>query len=192
MSSNFASSSNYIYSRLWRRDHAIKSQTQGSKKVQVTASWLQEAFWTVWKLFNLLGTRVLKHREKLQQNIRKLDVSNTHRCQPYGKTWVAYILRPLTLDTMITKRLSVTTNWKSITEWCVTNFTRCMYLQCMPRANLNTLWTNTCTLVRDGQPCATKCEQCEKDGKAYVERVWGIEWGFERHFPRRPWVSLIH
>ena len=35
----------------------------------------------------------------------------------------------------------------------------------------------TCCL--DGQPCATKCEQCEKDGKAYIERVLGSERDFE-------------
>ena len=31
-----------------------------------------------------------------------------------------------------------------------------------------------------GWPCATKCDQCEKDGKAYVERVRGMERGFEQ------------
>ena len=30
----------------------------------------------------------------------------------------------------------------------------------------------------EGQPCATKCEQCE-DNKVYVERVRGSERGFE-------------
>ena len=31
----------------------------------------------------------------------------------------------------------------------------------------------------DGRPCATKREQCEKDGNAYIERVRGSERGFE-------------
>ena len=25
-------------------------------------------------------------------------------------------------------------------------------------------------MLLEGQPCATKCEQCEKDAKVYVER----------------------
>ena len=33
-------------------------------------------------------------------------------------------------------------------------------------------------MVGQGWPSATRCEQCE-DGKVYVERVQGSEWGFE-------------
>ena len=58
------------------------------------------------------------------------------------------------------------------------NYTRCTYSQCMPRAHLYDLWTNTCGLVgvahafeigsgTVGYACATKCEKCEKEGKAY-------------------------
>ena len=34
-------------------------------------------------------------------------------------------------------------------------------------------------MLWDGQPRAKKCEQCEKDGKAYIERVQGSEQDFE-------------
>jgi len=52
-----------------------------------------------------------------------------------------------------------------------------MYSQCMPRAHLHDLWTNTCGLVGVahafglvGHACAAKCEKCEKEGKAYALR----------------------
>ena len=54
-------------------------------------------------------------------------------------------------------------------------YTRCTYLQCMPRVHLNDFWTNRCGLVgmthpfgTVGHACATKCEKCEKEGKAYA------------------------
>ena len=31
----------------------------------------------------------------------------------------------------------------------------------------------------DGRPCATKSEQCEKNGELYIERVQGSERGFK-------------
>ena len=37
------------------------------------------------------------------------------------------------------------------------------------------------TCFWDGRPCATKCEKCEKDGKAYIERVRGCDRGFKLH-----------
>ena len=47
----------------------------------------------------------------------------------------------------------------------------------MPSAHLYDLWTNTCGLVcvarafgLVGHACATKCEKCEKEGKAYALR----------------------
>ena len=33
---------------------------------------------------------------------------------------------------------------------------------------------------RDGRPCVTNCEQCEKGSKAYIERDRGSEWDFEQ------------
>ena len=57
-------------------------------------------------------------------------------------------------------------------------FTRCKYSQCMPRAHLMTFEPtgDTCALLLvgfcDGRPCATiSVTKCEKDGKAYAERV---------------------
>ena len=45
----------------------------------------------------------------------------------------------------------------------------------MPRVHLHDVWTNTCGLVDVarafglvGYACATKCEKCEKEGKAYA------------------------
>ena len=40
------------------------------------------------------------------------------------------------------------------------------------------------TCFGDGRPCATSCEQCEKDGKTYIERVRGSEQGF-KHLTER-------
>ena len=36
-----------------------------------------------------------------------------------------------------------------------------------------------------GHACATKCEKCEKEGKAYIERVQGHERSFETHRSQR-------
>ena len=50
-----------------------------------------------------------------------------------------------------------------------------------------------CAFGAVGHACTTKCEKCEKEGKAYTERVRGHERGFEMHrsrgygrFSRRP------
>ena len=62
------------------------------------------------------------------------------------------------------------------------NITRCTYLQCMPHVHLMTFEPtgDTCALLLvgvasafcDGWPCATvSMTKCEKDGKAYAERV---------------------
>ena len=56
-------------------------------------------------------------------------------------------------------------------------YTRCTYLQCMPRAHLHDLWTSTFGLVGVAT-CSwsvmhvqrTKCKKCEKEGKAYALR----------------------
>ena len=62
-------------------------------------------------------------------------------------------------------------------EYIYNIYTRCMYSQCIPRAHLHDLWTNTCGLVgmthafgTVGHACATKCEKCEKEGKVYTLR----------------------
>ena len=66
---------------------------------------------------------------------------------------------------------------------------RCTYSQCMPCTHLHDLWTNMCGLLlvgvaralgTVGHACATKCERCEKEGKAYV-LVWECECVFEPH-----------
>ena len=36
-------------------------------------------------------------------------------------------------------------------------------------------------MLLEGQPCATKCEKCEKDAKVYVERS---ERSFEQVLPK--------
>ena len=53
--------------------------------------------------------------------------------------------------------------------------TRCTYSQCMLRAHLHDLWTNTCGLVGAacafgtvGHASATNCEKCEKDRRQSV------------------------
>ena len=75
--------------------------------------------------------------------------------------------------------------------------TRCTNSQCMPRTHLSDLWTerrHMCITVNrrgtcfwDGQPCATKCE---KNGKAYVERVPGSERGSEHLTEQEDMVFL--
>ena len=53
------------------------------------------------------------------------------------------------------------------------------YSLCMPHVHLNNLLTATVsryvTCFWDVRPHAMKCEQYEKDGKAYAERVGGSE-----------------
>ena len=56
-------------------------------------------------------------------------------------------------------------------------YARCTYSQCMPRARISITFEPT--HAHYGWPCATKCEQCEKDDKAYIERVRESERGFK-------------
>ena len=71
-------------------------------------------------------------------------------------------------------------------EFSKLNFGRRGFLNSKFEVNLQFILMNyACKSVHsekilwDDLPCATKFEQCEKNGKAYVERIRGSEQGFE-------------
>ena len=109
-----------------------------------------------------------------------------HDCTSYGACLLQLVIAFLTIAT-------------HITCMCVYIYTRCTYSQFMPRMHLNDLWTNTCGLLLVGvartfgtvnYACATKCEKCKKEGKAYVERVARMWVQFRTTQNARIWLFL--